>query len=114
MHEYSVVQALFAQVGQEALAHAGIVRRVHVAVGELSGLDCVLFETAYETFRAQSACADAELCLRKVPARWVCPECNKAVGAGALLRCESCHIPAVLSGGAELVLERIEMEVPDV
>lgn len=117
MHEYAVVSALLEQVQEQARSQHGAVCRVcrvHVAVGELAGLDCGLFQTAYEAFRLRSVCAEAELQVREVPARWACPRCQAGVTAGALLRCADCGVPAVLVEGADLILERIEMEVSDV
>jgi hydrogenase nickel incorporation protein HypA/HybF len=113
MHEYSLVQALLEQV--EGLAHghgATSVKAVHVALGELAGVERRLFETAYDTIRAGSVCADAPLHVRAVPARWACSRGHGPVAADGPKRCPSCEAPAKLVEGEELILERIEMEVP--
>ena len=115
MHEYSVVQALITHVEVEARARKAItVHRLTVQMGELAGLDAELFATAYATFRAGTVCADAELDIEPVPARWVCRTCGAAIAAGAALQCTTCGAPARLEQGDEIVLGRIEMEVPDV
>lgn len=112
MHEYSIVQALLEQVDRQARAHgATAIHRLHVAIGELSGVEVELLETAYETFRRRTPCAGAELAVHPVPARWACPECRKVMAPGAALRCPDCLRPARLEAGGEIVLERIEMEV---
>ena len=114
MHEYALVQDLVGQV--EALARrrsAAAIHRVVVSVGELSGVEPDLFQTAYDTFRAGTICADAPLELRRVAARWACPGCAREIARGEVLTCPACGLPAKLSpGGDELRLETIEMEVP--
>lgn len=115
MHEYSIVEALIDRVRVESEARRGShVVRLSVRIGELSGVDPDLLATAYETFRERSVCADASLEIRRVPARWSCPRCGALIAAGDALRCASCSTPAKLSEGDEIVLDRIEMEVPDV
>jgi hydrogenase nickel incorporation protein HypA/HybF len=83
MHEYSLVQAMFDQIGvvidaQQAVA----VHRVRVRIGALAGVDPLLFRTAYDVFRVRTPCADAPLDI---------------VDAGAT---------------DELTLDRLELEVP--
>jgi hydrogenase nickel incorporation protein HypA/HybF len=112
MHEYSIVAALIDEV--ENHAGGARVRRVQVCLGELSGVDAGLLATAFETFRARTVCDDADLVVRGAPARWACPRCKRTLAAGARLACPDCAVPARLAGGDEIVLERIEMEVPDV
>lgn len=113
MHEYSVVQALLERVQAEARAQgACAVVRVHVALGELAGVDPALLRTAYDVFRERTICAQAELRLRHVEARWECPRCGTAAARGSMLRCARCEAPARLVQGDELLLERVELEVP--
>jgi hydrogenase nickel incorporation protein HypA/HybF len=112
MHEYSVVQALIERVEAEARARgAATVHRVSVSVGEASGVDVELFETAYATFRDRTLCAEAELCVNVVPVRWGCERCGAVPLQGQGLRCTRCHSHLRLVEGDELVLDRIEMEV---
>src|SRR5213078_4300617 len=57
MHEYSIVQALFDQIGDMARGHGAIaVRRVRVRVGEIAGVDVELLRTAYDLFRVNTLC----------------------------------------------------------
>ncbi|HVV82460.1 MAG TPA: hydrogenase maturation nickel metallochaperone HypA [Kofleriaceae bacterium] len=114
MHEYSIVSALVDQVAQAAEPRGARVQRVHVAIGELAGVDIELLRTAFDTFRARTVCEDAELEVRPVAAAWRCARCDAAIEAGAVLRCPGCGRPARLTAGDEIVLERIELEVPDV
>lgn len=115
MHEYSIVASLVDRVGREVDARPGAVaRKLHVRIGELAGVDPDLLRTAFDTFRVRSACAEAELELIHVPAAWRCTHCELPIAAGAVLRCPRCDRPARLASGDDIILERIEMEVPDV
>ncbi len=62
MHEYSLVQAMFDQIGEVVRrTEARSVRRVRVRIGPLAGVDPELFRTAYEVFRVKTWCAEAPL-----------------------------------------------------
>jgi len=115
VHEYSIVASLVDRVGAAAAGRPGAtVERVHVAIGELAGVDTELLALAFDSFRIGTACAGAALDIHAVPARWECSGCGDAIAAGALLRCPACGGAARLAAGDEIVLTRIEMEVPDV
>ena len=113
MHEYSIVQALIERVDTEVRARGATgVHRLTVRIGELSGVEVELLSAAYDTFRQRTICEDAELVLQIVPARWACPDCGDAIARGAVLTCPSCAMAARLVQGDEILLDRIEMEVP--
>jgi hydrogenase nickel incorporation protein HypA/HybF len=113
MHEYSIVQALVERVDAEVKSrHATSVQRLSIRIGELSGVDPDLLTTAYNIFRERTVCERAELDLTIVPARWACERCSRPIGPGSLLKCEACGVPARLAEGDEIMLDRIEMEVP--
>jgi hydrogenase nickel incorporation protein HypA/HybF len=115
VHEYSIVQALLDRVDAEVAAHGALaVHRLTVQVGEISGLDPDLFTTAFASCREGTACASAILDVERVPARWICPICAAPIVVGAPLSCPDCQAPARLAQGDEIILGRIEMEVPDV
>ncbi|TFH32899.1 MAG: hydrogenase maturation nickel metallochaperone HypA [Myxococcales bacterium] len=115
MHEYSIVASLIDRVQHEAAAHGGArVHRLHVKIGELSGVELDLLKTAFDTFRERTICDGAELAIATVAARWACPSCNRPVARGAILRCDTCGSPARMIEGDEIILQRIEMEAPDV
>lgn len=111
MHEYSIIQSLVDSVAAAVGTRDGAVHRVEVAIGELAGVDCTLLTTAYEVFREGTLCERATLTIDRIPARWECPNCLKAIDRGAFLRCASCNEPARLAAGDEIVLQRIELEV---
>jgi hydrogenase nickel incorporation protein HypA/HybF len=113
MHEYSIVSALLDRIEAEAASRGATgVHGVQVRIGDLAGVDRDLFQTAFETFRIGTVCARAALTVIPVEARWVCPSCDGVLERGAILRCESCGEPAKLARGDEIVLDRIELEVP--
>ena len=115
MHEYSIIAALVDRVQREVEARPGAVaRKLRVRIGEQSGVEPDLLRTAFTTFRERSVCADAELELVHAPAAWRCVGCDLPIARGAALCCPSCGRPARLTSGDDIILERIEMEVPDV
>ena len=115
MHEYSIVASLIDRVQQEADAHGGArVHRLHVKIGELSGVEVDLLKTAFETFRERTVCDGAEMKIDTVAPAWACPSCDRSVARGAILRCEACDRPARMIQGDEIILQRIEMEAPNV
>lgn len=91
---------------------ATAVHRVSIGVGELAGVEIELLTTAYATFKPHTVCAEADLAVESVPARWECPACGGAIAAGEMLQCSVCHLPAALVSGGEVTLNRIELEVP--
>jgi hydrogenase nickel incorporation protein HypA/HybF len=114
MHEYALVQNLLDQVNAHADARgATAVTSVTVHLGELAGVDPELFAAAFDTFRAAGRCRGARLVISRVEARWVCPRCGRCLERGAVLRCPVCQVPARLAAGDELLLQRIELEVPE-
>jgi hydrogenase nickel incorporation protein HypA/HybF len=114
MHEYSIVQALFREI-ERATAEAGgtSVHRIELCIGELSGVDPELLQFAFEGFREDTICAAARLEIRRAPATWSCGSCGAPRGAKAPLQC-GCGGSMKLSGGDEIMLERLELEVSDV
>jgi hydrogenase nickel incorporation protein HypA/HybF len=115
MHEYGLVGQLIERASAEARARgASRIKRVTVSVGALAGVDAELLVRAWDTFRERTLCEGAPLVVNPVPARWTCPSCGVEIPSGALLRCPTCALPATLSAGGDLILDRLELEVPDV
>lgn len=112
MHEYSIVQALLDRVEREAVERsATAIHRLHLRIGELSGVEVDLLTTAFDTFKSRSVSQHAELVVHPVAAVWTCPGCGLELTRGQVLRCPECALPARLSQGGEIFLDRIEMEV---
>lgn len=113
MHEYLIVQAMFDQITAQARQRQAIaVKRVCVRIGASAGVDVPLLKTAYDTFRVRTICEDAPLDVDEVPARWSCPVGHGDIASGRRLTCETCGRPARMVSGDEIVLERLELEVP--
>lgn len=113
MHEYSIVQALYDSVMAQAAARGAVtVHEVYVRIGELSGVDVGLLDTAWRTFRVHTLCETAPMEVEVVAARWECPACGAGVPRGSVLRCPACGAAVRLTQGDEIVLDRIVMEVP--
>lgn len=113
MHEYSVVQAMFERIDATVRAHPAIaVRAVRVRIGRAAGVEPALLRTVYETFQPWTICADAPLEVEDVPVRWACPEGHGDIAVGRRLTCERCGRPATPVAGDQIVLHRLELEVP--
>lgn len=113
MHEYSLVQALLQRVEEEARSRrASAVHRVIVRIGPLAGVERDLFATAYDLCRPGTLCDAAELVITREDVDWRCAACGAQIPDGTRLVCPACGWPARLEGGDALVLERIELEVP--
>jgi hydrogenase nickel incorporation protein HypA/HybF len=114
MHEYALVQGIVSRVEAEVRARGATrVHALRVSVGELSGVDPELLQTAYDTFRAGTVCAEAPLAITREPASYACPTCGRTFARGEVLRCERCGLPARLNErGDALLLESIDLEVP--
>lgn len=112
VHEYSIASSLLRMACQHARERgADRVVRLEVSVGELSGVEVPLLETAWTLVRERSVCDGADLAVRAVPVRWECSRCGEPVVPGLSLTCARCAVPARLAEGDELMLLRIEMEV---
>lgn len=113
MHEYSIVSSLLERVEREAALHPGaVVRKLHLRIGERAGVEVELLRTAFETCRARTICETCELAVEHVSVRWHCPRCHAAIAPP--VRCNACNTAARLAAGDEIMLDRIELEVPDV
>ncbi len=115
MHELSLCEALFDQIDAAvASQRSPVVRLVRLRVGELAGLEPELFRSAFEVTRGDRGHAAAELVIAFEAAVWACRACGAEVARGEALRCAACGGEARLARGGDMVLERIELEVPDV
>ncbi len=112
MHEYSIATSLLDLVEEHVRAQAASrVLRIHVCIGEQSGVEPELLRSAWGLVREHSPAAEADLELQAVPVRWECRACEKTVALATILRCPTCGGAAHLAAGSELFLDRIEMEV---
>jgi Zn finger protein HypA/HybF involved in hydrogenase expression len=114
VHEVSLVEALFDQADRAiAPRAAAAVRLVTVRIGELAGVDTELFRAAFEGCRGDRGYGAAALEIVDELAAWRCGTCGRPVAAGGPLRCAACDGIALLAAGGDLVLQRLELEVPE-
>jgi hydrogenase nickel incorporation protein HypA/HybF len=112
MHEYSIASALLELAAEHAAKRdADRVVALEISVGELSGVEIELLETAWSLVRERSICEGVPLSISRVEARFCCRDCGESVPRGERLACGACGGPAQLTAGDELLLQRIEMEV---
>ncbi|MDH4073762.1 MAG: hydrogenase maturation nickel metallochaperone HypA [Gammaproteobacteria bacterium] len=113
MHELSVCQALLDEVTAIARRHAAMaVTDIHVGIGPLSGVEAALMRDAFPIAAAGTMADGAALYLRETAVRVKCTECGVESAARAnRLVCGACGTwRTTLSGGDELLLERVGMQ----
>ncbi len=113
MHEYSIVQALIEQCeGYVTENAAQKVTKVVVKIGKMSGVEPYLLETAFETFKEDGICHDAEFVMHVQPLTIQCIECNATTELEKIYyrcpKCESLEIKVV--DGEDMLLMSLEME----
>lgn len=116
MHELTLCRALVEQVVRVARDHrARRIVSVTVRIGELSGVEPQLLESAYPLSSEGTLAAGSRLLLERSPLRVRCLDCGAEFDSrGARLRCPACgkHRVQVLSG-EELLLASVELEKDD-
>ena len=61
MHEFSVVRTLLAQINDIARRNTAVVSEVRVSIGEFSGVDADLLQSAFEQLARESSAEHARL-----------------------------------------------------
>ncbi|MCG8371368.1 MAG: hydrogenase maturation nickel metallochaperone HypA [Proteobacteria bacterium] len=116
MHELSVCLSLLDQV-QALSGERGAVRaaRIELDVGPLSGIEIDLLESAWPLAAAGTIAADAELVITAMDIVIRCDACGAETAAEAnRLVCGRCgDFRTTLVSGGEMILRRIELEMPD-
>jgi len=78
MHEYSIVQSLIDLADENAKKNnAKKVIKLEIKVGVLSGVEIPLLQTAFDTFKEDTICHDAEFIIVSQPIVVKCKECKK-------------------------------------
>ena len=114
MHEYSIARALIDRAEQEASRNrATSVAVLYLAIGREAGLEVDLLRTAFELASPGTRCAGARLEIRQVSPLWRCRACEGELPTTGPRRCARCGSAARLAQGGDLILERLELEVPD-
>lgn len=113
MHEYSIVSALIDQCERHARENqTNRVTRVAIKVGQLSGVEPALLETAFETFKQEGVCRDAVLEMQIQPLVIRCRECgHESVMETRQVICPHCNSRDTdVIDGEELLLMQLELE----
>ncbi|WP_162063968.1 hydrogenase/urease nickel incorporation protein HypA [Vibrio taketomensis] len=113
MHEYSIVSALIEQCENHARDNnANRVTRVAIKVGQLSGVEPALLETAFDTFKQEGVCRDALLEIQIQPLVIHCHECQReSVMSTRQVLCPLCNSRNTqVIDGEELLLMQLELE----
>ncbi|MDF1745883.1 MAG: hydrogenase maturation nickel metallochaperone HypA [Gimesia sp.] len=97
MHERSLVQNLLRQVEQIVAAEGGgVVSEIRVQAGDLSGVEPLLFQMAFDDMVPAVFSADCQLTLEVVPVTAVCSECDhKFEIIDFQFRCPACQAGSV-------------------
>ena len=113
MHEYSVVQSLLESCEEHARANeAKKVTKVVVKIGVLSGVEPDLLQTAFDTFKEQTVCHDAQFIINHQKIVIECFDCNtKSIlekHEFCCPKCESVNIKVI--DGEDMFLMSLEMD----
>lgn len=115
MHEYSIVSSLITLCEEEALKNnAKNILKVTIEVGERSGVESELLESAFNVFKEESSfCKDSILEIVHKNIILYCKDCDlrfaaKGLNYGICPKCNSNNV--VIVEGKELNLLRLEME----
>ena len=110
MHEIGIIQNLIAQAAQAAGNRD--IKRIHVALGELSDVTRESLDFYFEQLRTGTSAAEASLVVRMDAARVRCLSCGAEIAdGGARWECPACnsHRLMILSGD-RLRLEAVDVE----
>jgi hydrogenase nickel incorporation protein HypA/HybF len=112
VHEFSVCQALIAQVEQIAISHGALkVQSVKLRIGPLSGMELPLLEHAYPFACAGTLAEGSTLEIERAPLKVNCEACHlESEVEPNLLTCRMCGscMTRVVSG-EELMLMSVEL-----
>jgi len=112
MHEAAITQAILEQV-QGVMPPGGVLREVHVEVGDLEHLDGEVMRTVWAAMLLDAGLSGAELRIDRVPLRVRCGACGVEYVPEdtAILLCPECGAvrPEVLEGSGVL-LRSLEVE----
>lgn len=112
MHEYSIVQSLLESCEEHARANdASEITKVIVKIGVLSGVEPDLLETAFNTFKEQTVCHNADFIMNIQKIEILCNSCNtKSILEKNEFSCPSCNgVDIEVLDGEDMYLMSLEM-----
>ena len=113
MHERSLARALLRQVEVLAAEHApNRVIGIRVRIGEFSGVEPELLQSAYDDLVEHTTLRGVDLAIEQVPLEAVCQQCGKRFQVDNFrFECAECSSGELtIAGGEELLLESVTME----
>lgn len=113
MHEYSIVLSLLESCEENLKQHnASKVTKVVVKIGVLSGVEPELLQRAFDTFKEESVCAEAQLVLEIQKVLISCNGCKeKSILNSLEFVCPMCQSHDIkIIDGEEMFLMQLEME----
>lgn len=116
MHELSICYSLLDQLVSLAREHgAKRIERIELRIGPLSGVEAPLLQSAWPLAAAGSVADGAVLDIEASPIVVRCRDCgSETETAPNRLVCGSCGgIRTKLVSGDEMLLARVELEVPE-
>ena len=113
MHEYSIVQSLLESCEEHAKQNeAKEVTKVVVKIGVLSGVEPDLLKTAFDTFKEQTVCHNADFIMNIQKIMIECHNCNTQSelekNEFSCPKCDSTDIKVL--DGEDMFLMSLEME----
>jgi len=113
MHEYSIVQSLLEQCDNHAKEQGcERVLKVVIKVGKLSGVEPHLLQSAFDAFKREGVCHDAELEMNLQDLVLYCEACHKECEQEEIrYQCTHCQGTQVkVLDGEEMYLMSLEMD----
>ncbi len=113
MHEFSIVQSLLSQCEEHAkINKVRKITKVVVKIGVLSGVESDLLINAFETFKIDTICNDAEFLINMQPIVVLCLDCkSKNELEKYEYICPSCKSTNLkVLDGEDMYLMSLEME----
>ncbi len=113
MHEYSIVQSLLDSCDENAKTNdAKKVTKVVVKIGVMSGVEPDLLQTAFDTFKEETICHEAEFIINMQPILIKCHKCNEEStlekNEYSCPKCQSVELDVI--DGEEMYLMQLELE----
>lgn len=112
MHEYSIVQALLTQCEELAKENdAQSVQKIVVKIGQMSGVEPYLLETAFNTFKEKTICERAEFVMNVQPLVIECNGCKTITVLDEIYyKCPQCDsLDVRVIDGEDMFLMSLEM-----
>jgi len=113
MHEYSIVDSLLQLAEEHTIKNnAKKVTKLEIKIGVLSGVEPELLKTAFDTFKEDSVCSEAEFIMKIQSVVIHCNVCNEDIELKKdEYRCPKCNSSDIkIIDGEDMYLMSLELE----